>query len=278
MTEPLLSVKRVSKHYGGIKAVDKASFELEPGRITGLIGPNGAGKTTMFDLITGHQRPDGGEIRFKGTHVDGLPPHRIARMGIGRTFQLVRLLPRLSALDNLVVAAPDHPGETVSAALFGGWREAEARARERAEAWLAFVGMSHRRDVRAGNLSYGQGKLTEIARALTFDADLLLLDEPMSGINPTLRKRLLELIHRIRREEGKTFLIVEHDIEMIMAECDDIIVMDQGRVLLHADPETVRKDERVIEAYLGTGRRKSFTASYQAAQEDGEDDKEAGPE
>lgn len=255
----LLEARGLRKHFGGVKAVDDADLTIEQGSITGLIGPNGAGKTTAFDLITGHQRPDGGTVHFDGERIDGLPAHRIARLGMARTFQLVRLLPRLSAQDNLLVAAQDHPGETVSGGLFGGWRAAEDAAKVEAERWLDFVGMAHRADVPAGNLSYGQSKLTEIARALTLDARLVLLDEPMSGINPTLRRSILDVIRRLR-DEGTTFCIIEHDIEMIMAECDRIIVMHHGEVLTHGTPDEVRADDRVAEAYLGKGRR--FTEAY----------------
>ncbi|MGB0651706.1 MAG: ABC transporter ATP-binding protein [Thermoplasmatota archaeon] len=256
----LLRVRGIEKRFGGLRALGGVDLEVQAGSITGLIGPNGAGKTTLFDCVTGFQQPDGGTVHLSGARIDGLPPHLIARRGIGRTFQLVRLLPRLSALDNLLVATRDHPGERVATALLGGWSGVERDARAKAEEWLEFVGMGHRADVPAGQLSYGQSKLVEFARVLSLETPLVLLDEPMSGINPTLRKRLLQLVHELSDDRGRTFLVIEHDIEMIMSECDDVAVMDQGRVLLHDEPETVRNDPRVAEAYLGTGRK--FSAAW----------------
>ncbi len=258
----MIDVQGISKSFGGVHALRDASFTLKEGSITGLIGPNGAGKTTLFDCITGFQKPDSGTIHLRGQRIDGLPPHRITHMGIGRTFQLVRLLPRLSALENLLVAHPGHRGETLAGALFGGWQADEDAATQTATKWLERVGMLHRKDVPGGQLSYGQSKLVELARVLSLETDVILLDEPMSGINPTLRADLLKTIHKIREEHGKTILIIEHDIEMIMSECDSIVVMDHGQIITHGTPEQVKEDPRVVEAYLGTGRKK-FTAMYE---------------
>ncbi len=248
-----LHVQDVVKHFGGIKAVDGASFEVHPGTITGLIGPNGAGKTTLFDCITGFQQPDAGRIHFDGTRIDRLPPHMVTRHGIARTFQLVRLLPAMSALENLMVATPNHAGERLAGALFGGWQGDEHDARAHARDWLERVGMGERAEVPGGQLSYGQSKLVELARVLMLETPMLLLDEPMSGINPTLRSQLLAHL-RALRDAGKTVLVIEHDMEMIMAVCDDVVVMDQGRVIAQGSPSEVRNNPRVIEAYLGRGK------------------------
>ncbi len=249
----MLRIEGVTRSFGGVQALDGVDLRVEKGTITGLIGPNGAGKTTLFDCITGFQRPDLGRIEFEGRRIDGVPPHRIARMGMARTFQLVRLLPGMSALENLLVAHPGHPGESLRGALLGGWKGNEARIRAEAMEWLSFVGMDHRAEVLGGQLSYGQSKLVEIARMLSLEPRLMMMDEPMAGINPTLRKKILALLHDLR-DKGATLFIIEHDIEMIMAECDQVIVMDRGRVIAQGPPEEVRNDPAVIRAYLGSGR------------------------
>ncbi len=250
----MLRVEGVRRAFGGVTALAGVDLEIRPGAITGLIGPNGAGKTTLFDCITGFQSVDAGQIWFNGKRIDGQPAYRIARMGMARTFQLVRLLPAMDALENLMVAHPGHPGAALGGAVFGGWRRDEERIRGDALAWLRFVGMEERADVLGQQLSYGQSKLVEIARMLSLEPTLMLMDEPMAGINPTLRNKVLDLFAQLR-DQGKTLLIIEHDIEMIMEHCDVVVVMDRGRVIAQGPPDQVRDDPAVVRAYLGVGRQ-----------------------
>ncbi len=250
----MLRVEGVHRAFGGVTALAGVDLEIRPGAITGLIGPNGAGKTTLFDCVTGFQSVDAGQIWFNGKRIDGQPAYRIARMGMARTFQLVRLLPAMDALENLMVAHPGHPGAALGGAVFGGWQRDEERIRGDALAWLRFVGMEERADVLGQQLSYGQSKLVEIARMLSLEPTLMLMDEPMAGINPTLRNKVLDLFAQLR-DQGKTLLIIEHDIEMIMEHCDVVVVMDRGRVIAQGPPDQVRDDPAVVRAYLGVGRQ-----------------------
>jgi len=235
VTESLLTVTDLVKRFGGVSALDGCSLKVARGNITGLIGPNGSGKTTLFNLICGLDTPDAGQIVFRGERLDRRPPHAIARLGVGRTFQLIQVFPELTALDNMMAAARD-----------GSWGQSRARALE----LLAFVNLTQLRGERAGNLSFGQQKLLEFARMLMSDPGLLLLDEPAAGVNRVLLERLLDHIQALR-EQGKTIVIVEHDMNVVMNLCDWVCVMDQGRLLLEGPPEVVREDPRVIEAYFG---------------------------
>jgi neutral amino acid transport system ATP-binding protein len=226
----ILEVRDLVRRFGGVRAVDEASFGVETGSITSLIGPNGAGKSTLFNVVSGFLSADKGEVAFEGTRIDRRPPHRIARAGLVRTFQHARVLRRMSVLDNMLVAGPD-----------------DRRARE----LLALVRLdAHERDY-AGTLSGGEQKLLDFARALMTEPRLLLLDEPMAGVSPTLRAQLLEHIHALRDRTGITFLIVEHDLEMVMRASDRVIVMNAGKVLATGTPDEVRGDPRVVDAYLG---------------------------
>jgi ABC-type branched-subunit amino acid transport system ATPase component len=231
---PILEVDGLVKRFGGVTAVNRCSLALAPGRIYGLIGPNGSGKTTLFNCITGLERRDGGAIRFRGHRVDGLPAHRIAALGIGRTFQLIRVFPELTALENLLVVSR-------------GDREG---ARQRAEELLAFVRLPGLSGELAGNLSYGQQKLVEFARVLMLDPTVILLDEPAAGVNRTLLAELLAAIRRLR-DEGRTILIVEHDMKVVMGLCEWVFVLDYGEKIAEGVPEAIQADERVIEAYFG---------------------------
>ncbi|MDX6556005.1 MAG: branched-chain amino acid transport system ATP-binding protein [Miltoncostaeaceae bacterium] len=243
----------LAKRFGGLKAVDGAGFAVRRGSITALIGPNGAGKTTAFNLITGFLRPDAGRVRLGEEDVTGRRPDRIARAGMVRTFQLTRVLGKLKVLDNVVLAAPDQPGERLGAALLRprGWRPRERALREEAMALLAEVGIADKADDYAATLSGGQRKLLELARALMARPALVLLDEPMAGVNPTLGRRLLAYLETLRAERGLTILFVEHDMEVVMGISDEVIVMAEGRVIVQGPPDLVRKDRRVIDAYLG---------------------------
>ena len=252
MAEPLLRVKHIVKTFGGIRAVDDCSLDVRPGTITGLIGPNGAGKTTLFNVIMGLYAPDAGQVFFDGHRLDGLPPHAIARRGLIKTFQIPRELRNLTVLENLMIAAPSPAGESLLD-LFR--RPFEIRKQERdiihrAEGVLETVGLRQLRDEYARNLSGGQKKLLEIARALTADPKMLLLDEPVAGVNPTLARRILDVIKDLR-DQGLTFFLIEHDMDVVMKRCEWIIVMHQGRNLTEGVPDAIRADERVIESYLG---------------------------
>ena len=250
---PLL-VRGLIKQYGGITAVDGVSFSVEEGSLTGLIGPNGAGKSTTFDLITGVQAPDAGRVHFRGRDITGMATHEIAKLGLVRTFQIARELDEMTVLENVMLAPKGQVGESLWRSVTPGARgEVVAQERELLErAWetLEFFSLDHLAEEYAGNLSGGQRKLLEMARVLMTDPDTVLLDEPLAGVNPTLSNQLLERIHDLR-EDGLTFLLVEHDMDVVMNHCDPIVVMHQGRVLSEGSPEEIRDDERVIDAYLG---------------------------
>jgi ABC-type branched-subunit amino acid transport system ATPase component len=251
---PLLAVDGISRRFGGVQAVDHASFEVEAGSITGLIGPNGAGKTTAFNLIAGFLKVQGGTISFDGKPIQKARSHEIARAGLVRTFQIPRVLTRMSVRENLMLAAPEQPGEFLGAALFRPdlVRRRERAVREQAQEVLERVRLTRLADDYAGTLSGGQRKLLEFGRVLMTRPRMVLLDEPMAGVAPALAIQLLEHVLDLRAERGMTFLIIEHDMEAIMAISDRVIVMDEGRVIAHGLPEEIQKNERVIDAYLGS--------------------------
>jgi ABC-type branched-subunit amino acid transport system ATPase component len=231
---PILQVKNIVKRFGGVTAVNRVSLSLEPGKIYGLIGPNGSGKTTLFNCITGIEARDAGAVGFKGRRIDGLKPHQIFHRGIGRTFQIIRVFPELTARENLlVVTSGDY-----------------ARARARADALLRFVKLEGLADEYAGNLSYGQQKLVEFIRVLMTDPELILLDEPAAGVNRTLLNELLDAV-RALRDRGKTIFLVEHDMKVVMGLCETVFVLDHGEKLAEGPPGVIQADERVIEAYFG---------------------------
>jgi neutral amino acid transport system ATP-binding protein len=251
--EALLEVKDVYKRFGGILAVAGASFEVGPRTITALIGPNGAGKTTLFNVVTGFYRGDRGSVRFDGDEILGEPPYAIARKGMVRTFQITKALAAMPVIDNMMLAAPDQPGEQFRNLIIrpGAVRAREREVREQAMELLEIFNLTELADDYAGTLSGGQRKLLELARALMARPRLLLLDEPMAGINPTLGRRLLDHMQRLRGEEGVTFLFIEHDMEVVMNHSDRVVVMAEGRVIAEGEPQEVRKDKQVIDAYLG---------------------------
>jgi len=252
MNGPLLAVNNVSKHFGGISALNQVSFTIKPGRIKGLIGPNGAGKTTLFNLITGIYRVSSGEIWFNDQSLHRMPPYKITRAGIARTFQNVRLFTNLSVLGNVMVGNHLHlKAGIISAALNLPWTIKEEREyQNRARELLKFVGLADCADFTAAVLPFGQQRLLEIARALATNPQLILLDEPAAGLSTPERVSLLNLIKAIR-DLGITVLLVEHDMNLVMKVCDEIVVLEFGSKIAEADPETIRNDRRVIAAYLG---------------------------
>jgi branched-chain amino acid transport system ATP-binding protein len=252
---PILEVRDVVRRFGGIRAVDGAALTVDEGSITALIGPNGAGKTTLFNVLTGFYRADRGAVSFKGRSIFGRPPYAIARLGMVRTFQITKALARMPVLDNMMLAAPDQPGEKLRNLVFRApaAHRREQEVRDQAMELLEVFDLQGLADAYAGTLSGGQRKLLELARALMAEPRMLLLDEPMAGINPVLGRRLLEHMQRLRAERGVTFLFIEHDMEVVMGNSDRVIVMAEGRVIADGPPEEIRRDERVIDAYLGPG-------------------------
>ena len=248
----LLSVETLGKEFGGLIALDDVTFGVDRGEVVGMIGPNGAGKTTLFNCIAGNLDPERGTVRFDGTDVTGAEPHEHARNGLVRTYQQARELSTMTVADNMLLPALDHPGERAHHAIL---RTAAATERERgvevtAQELLEFFELDHMADEYAGGLSGGQRKLLEFARALVLEPDLLLLDEPFAGVNPTLTTRITEYVTRLN-EQGMTFLIIEHDIGTLAELVDRLIVLSDGQVLLSGDPGDVLQDERVIDTYLG---------------------------
>lgn len=252
MEEPILQTDGIVKDFGGIRAVDGCSFSVASGSITGLIGPNGAGKTTAFNIVTGFIRADAGTITFRGERIDGLSPHDIFRKGIARTFQIPRELRLLTVLENLMLVPESQTGESFWNAWFrpGVIRHEEASAARRAREILEFVELIHLQHELAANLSVGQKKLLELARVLMADPSMILLDEPTAGVNPTLMNKLAGFIKTLR-EQGKTFLLIEHNMDLIADLCDTVIVMNNGRRLVVGEPDEVRNHPEVLAAYLG---------------------------
>jgi len=249
----MLEIRDIRKSFGGVHAVDGCSLTVLKGTITGLIGPNGAGKTTLFNIITGFYKPDEGEILFKGDRIDGLPPHKIFHHRICRTFQITREFSHMTLLENLMVMAQNQSGEKIWNSLFcrNKVRAQERLLRDKALEILKFFELIHLKDEYAKNLSGGQKKLLELAKTQMADPELVLLDEPGAGVNRTLMKKLVENIKSLCTEGGITFLIIEHDMDMVMNLCDPVIVMSEGRKLTEGAPEKIKSDERVLEAYLG---------------------------
>ena len=242
----LLDVQGVHKSFGGLKALDGASFTVEEGTIAGLIGPNGSGKTTLFNVMTGYERPDQGRVSFRGEPIELLRPDQVFARGIGRTFQLTRIFARLTVLENMLIATQRHEGWLRSVLRSAG----SAGERSRALELLDFVGIANLAGLAAGKLSYGQRRLLELAYVLVADPTVILLDEPAGGVNPSLVHLIADRIRDLNRR-GKTFLIVEHDMGFVMDLCAHVTVLDQGRALITASPEVVRNDPAVLDAYLG---------------------------
>lgn len=253
MMAPLLEARELVKDFGGLRAVDHCSITVDQGSICGLIGPNGAGKTTLFDLLTGFYKPRTGSIFFKASRIDGLESHEICHRGLVRTFQIARELKNMTLMENMLLAPRNQEGEHLLAALTQRGRVV-AREKEntaKARRILTIVGLNHLENELATNLSGGQRKMLEVARALMTDPEMLLLDEPTAGATFDETRKLMEYIEALRKDRGLTFLIVEHKMEVIMNLCDRIVVMNNGRNLAEGTPREVQRNRQVIEAYLG---------------------------
>ena len=245
----LLRTEGIKKAYGGVQALNGAEIAVEEGTVAGLIGPNGSGKTTLFNVITGYERPDAGAVWFGGREITRMPPDKVFAAGIGRTFQLTKIFPRLTVIENMLVAAQakDRPRNLL--AWFG--KDAWTHHRKHAMELLAFVGIERHANVLAGSLSYGQRKLLELAYVLVADPAVILLDEPAGGVNPTLINMIADRIRLLNADQGKTFLLVEHNMEFVMGLCSRITVLESGATVVTGPPDIVRTDKRVLDAYLG---------------------------
>ncbi len=249
----MLQVEDVTKSFGGIKAVDACSLQVDRGSITGLIGPNGSGKTTLFNIITGFYRPDAGNIRYQNQSIQGRMPNQICRQGIARTFQITRLFWKMTVLENMIAPVRQ-----------AGWRTlfsqgVKKHEEEKALHLLNWVGLAGYRDEQVRQLSFGQQKLIEFAAVLMADPDLILLDEPAGGVNPVMIEKIMELIDDLHRQ-GKTFLVVEHNMRLVMELCGHIIVLDHGQKIAEGEPAAIQNNPLVLEAYLGSTQNANVVA------------------
>lgn len=247
MTLPVLEVRGLTKTFGGIHAVNGVSFEVRAGEILGLIGPNGSGKSTLFNCILGQLAPSAGEVRFDGRSITGMRPCDLNRLGIGRTFQLLQVFPQLSVRENLILAGQEHQGSMWSR--LTGARDAGLTPT--ANRMIEFFRLATVADERAGALSYGQQKLLDVAMAFMAGPRLVLLDEPAGGVNPTMLEGLRERLRALNTTEKATFVVIEHNMEFVMALCTRILVLAEGRIIAEGAPEEIRSNRDVIEAYLG---------------------------
>jgi branched-chain amino acid transport system ATP-binding protein len=246
----MLKVESLSKRFDGVQAVRDASFNIQQGTVTSLIGPNGAGKTTLFNMICGYIKPDRGTVHFKGKDINGSPPYAIAAMGIGRTFQNLRVIKMLTVLDNILLSVPDHQMNGILGPIFKVLRkDSESGCREKALELLDFVGLREKANDLAGSLSYGQQKLLSLACCLALEPSVLLLDEPVAGVNQEMIINILALIRRLK-EIGIAVFFIEHNLGAVMEVSDRLIVMDEGSIIADGIPSVVREDPAVVEAYI----------------------------
>jgi neutral amino acid transport system ATP-binding protein len=279
--DPILIAHDVSRTFGGLRAVDVERLEIQRGAITALIGPNGAGKTTCFNLLTNFDKPDTGVVRFNGQDTTGVRSHELAAMGMVRTFQLTKVLAKMSVLDNMMLAAQKQSGEAMRRGLFAGWRRQEREVEERSLQILDEFNMTHMKDEYAGALSGGQRKLLEMARAMMANPSLIMLDEPMAGVNPALTQSLLGHVKRLRAE-GITVVFVEHDMDVVQDISDWVVVMAEGTIIAEGPPRSIGENQAVVDAYLGSSHA-ALTQEIRAAVDEADDvdpitDRPAGDE
>lgn len=262
----MIEIDNISKAFGGIQAVDRCSFTIKTGGITGLIGPNGAGKSTLFSIVAGFQRPDSGHIKLEGRDIVGLAPHRLFHHGLVRTFQIPHEFVNMTVRENLMLVPAGQYGENLLASWFR-WSRVKRQDRQilaKVDDVLAFLSLDPLADEQAGNLSGGQKKLLELGRTMMTDARVVLLDEPGAGVNPTLMGALSDAIRRLNRERGYTFCLIEHDMNLIAELCDPVVCMADGRVIAEGSMADVRANEQVRSAYLGDSRSAEATDSTTA--------------
>jgi branched-chain amino acid transport system ATP-binding protein len=264
--DPVLEVNKITLRFGGVTALDDVSFAIQPGEILGLIGPNGAGKTTCFNVVTGVYKPTAGDVSFQGQPLAGLKRHQITRIGIARTFQNIRLFKSMTALENVMVGADARHSTGVLSAVFRlpRHRREEAEGENLALELLRFMGLRSKCDELAANLSYGDQRRLEIARAMATQPSLLCLDEPAAGFNPAEKRSLMELIRKVR-DQGYTVLLIEHDMRLVMGVTDRIVVLEFGKKIAEGSPEQIRNDPAVVAAYLGVDEESDEVADEERA-------------